>query len=91
VWWCSYYYAGPANEINMSKNAVITIPPGIHGMDCQSNDVHPIVMINALQMLQKHFAREIVAMAEKAVGKNPKLQAQYMDRFNKTTSGRKPW
>lgn len=74
----------------MSKKAIITIPQDIHGMDCQSNDVHPIVMVNALQILSNHFARELVAMAEKAVGKNPKLQAQYMDRLTKQYLGDNP-
>jgi hypothetical protein len=74
----------------MKKPAVIKIPVDIEGMDCQSNDVHPIVMVNALQILQKHFARELVAMAEKEVGKNPKLQAQYMDKLTKQYLGGNP-
>lgn len=74
----------------MSKNAIITIPESIDGMDCQSNDVHPIVMVNALQMLSKHFCQELVAMAEKEVGKNPKLQAQYIDRLTKQYLGGNP-
>jgi hypothetical protein len=72
------------------NKAVVIIPANIHGMDCQTNGVHPIVMVNALNTLQKHFARQIVAMAEKAVGKNPKLQAQYIDRLTKQCLGDNP-
>lgn len=72
------------------KPATVTIPPDIQGTDCQTNDVHPIVMVNALQILSKHFARELVKMAEKEVGKNPKLQEQYFDRLTKKYLGDNP-
>lgn len=75
---------------HISTPAVITIPIGITGMDCQTNDVHPIVMVNALQMLSKHFARELVELAKKEVGDNPKLQEQYFDRLTKQYLGDNP-
>ena len=58
------------------KVAVVKIPEGIQGMDCQTNGVHAVVLVNALSMLQKHFARELVSMAKKEVGDNEKLQEQ---------------
>lgn len=62
----------------------------MEGIDVKTGDVHPIVMVNALQMLSKHFARELVAMAEKEVGKNPKLQEQWLDRMTKKYLGDNP-
>jgi hypothetical protein len=72
------------------QSARIIIPVDIHGVDVKTGDVHPIVMVNALQMLSKHFARELVAMAEKEVGENPKLQEQYFDRLTKKYLGENP-
>lgn len=71
------------------KKAVIKIPENIEGMEVNTNDIHPIVLVNALDMLQKHFARELVKMAEKEVGKNPKLQEQWLDRTTKKYLGDK--
>lgn len=72
------------------KNCIITIPPGIEGMDCQTNGMHPIVIVNALNVLSQHFARQLVAMAEKEVGKNKKLQEQWLDRITKKYLGDNP-
>lgn len=72
------------------KQAIIKIPEGIQGMDVQTNDVHPIVLVNALNMLQKHFAEAIVAEAKWAVGNNPKLQEQYINRLTKKYLGENP-
>jgi hypothetical protein len=72
------------------QGAIIKIPVDIEGIDVKTGDVHPIVMVNALQMLSKYFARELVAMAEKEVGKNPKLQEQYFDRLTKKYLGNNP-
>ncbi len=69
------------------KKATIEIPEGINGMDVNTNGVHPIILVNALNLLQKHFARQLVKMAEKEVGKNPKLQEQWMDRLSKKYLG----
>lgn len=62
----------------------------MEGIDVKTGDVHPIVMVNALQMLSKHFARELVKMAEKEVGKNQKLQEQWLDRMTKKHLGDNP-
>lgn len=72
------------------KKAVITIPENIEGLDVQTNGVHPIVLINALNMLVGHLARQIGVMAEKEVGKNPRLQEQWIDRTTKKYLGDNP-
>jgi len=72
------------------KKATIVIPEEINGMDCQTDDIHPIILINALNMLLKHFARELIAEAKKNVGNNPKLQEQYLDRLTKKYLGDNP-
>lgn len=72
------------------QSARVIIPVDLEGIDVKTGDVHPIVMVNALQMLSKHFARELVAMAKKEVGNNPKLQEQWMDRMTKKYLGDNP-
>lgn len=74
----------------MKKEAIIKIPDGIDGMDVQTNHVHPIVIVNALEMLQKHFARVLVSMAEVAVGKNAKAQERWLDEQTKKYLGDNP-
>ena len=59
-------------------------------MDCQTNGIHPIVMVNALNILIRHFAREIVKEAKGAVGENEILQGQYIDRLTKKYMGGDP-
>ncbi len=71
----------------MNKASII-IPENIEGMEVSTNGVHPIVMVNALNMLVKHFSRQLVGMAEKEVGKNPKLQEQWLDRATKKYLGK---
>lgn len=70
--------------------AIIKIPPGINGMDCQTNGVHPIVLINALEILKKHIAAQLVEIARKEVGDDPKQQEQYLDRLTKKHLGENP-
>jgi hypothetical protein len=72
------------------STAVIKIPEGIDGMDCQSNGVHPIVLVNALDMLTKHYATQMAEMARKAVGNNPRAQEQWLDRLTKQYLGDNP-
>lgn len=69
------------------NKAVITIPDGITGMDITTNGVHPVVMVNALNMATRHFARELVAMARQAVGDDPAAQAQWLERITKKYLG----
>lgn len=72
------------------KKAVINIPETISGMDVQTNGVHPIILVNALSALTKHFAAILQQMAKDAVGDNPDLQAQYLDRLTKKHLGGNP-
>lgn len=69
------------------KTAVLKIPEAIDGMDIQTNGVHPIVLLNAFRILEKHFARQLVELAKKEVGNNPKLQEQWLDRLTKKYLG----
>lgn len=80
----------PERPEKPKKECVITIPEGIEGMDVQTNGVHPLILVNALNMLTKHFARSVIAEAEKAVGKNPKLQEQWIDKKTKQLLGDNP-
>lgn len=70
--------------------AIIKIPDGINGMNVQSNGVHPIVLINALNMLTKHYATQLAEMAQQAVGDDPKQQEQWLDRITKKHLGENP-
>lgn len=72
------------------NKAIVTIPEGLSGMDITTNGVHPVVMLNGLNMAQKHFARELVAMAREAVGDDPKAQEQWLDRITKKYLGDNP-
>lgn len=49
-------------------------------MDCQLNGVPKVQVIEALNVLLKQLARDVVADAEKHVGKNPDAQAKWIDR-----------
>jgi hypothetical protein len=71
------------------NNAIINIPENLEGIKCDTNNVHPVVIVNALSILSKHFARELVKMAKKEVGNNPKLQEQWLDRITKKYLGSK--
>lgn len=70
--------------------ATVKIPHTINGMDCQTNGVHPIVLVNAFRMLEKHFADVLVKMAREAVGNDPNQQAQWLDRLTKKHLGENP-
>lgn len=72
------------------KNAVIIIPENIDGLDCQTNEVHPIVIYNALNFLQDYFSKKIIKLAEKEVGSNSKLQEQWIDKKTKQLLGNNP-
>lgn len=63
----------------VGRAAMVYIPEGIDGMDCQTNDMHPVVMVNALKMLEGVFAKRLVAMAEAEVGRDQRLQEQWLD------------
>lgn len=70
--------------------AIIKVPDGINGMEVESNGVHPIVLVNALNMLQKHYSRQLAEMARQAVGNNPRQQEQWLDRLTKKHLGENP-
>lgn len=74
----------------MAKVAILNIPKDLHGMDLQSNGVHPIVLVNAFTMLQKHYSRVLVEMARQAVGDDDKQQEQWLDRVTKKYLGENP-
>lgn len=63
------------------KTAFIIIPENGNNFNVETNGVNPITIINAMKVLTKHFARELVKEAEKAVGDNPKAQEQYLNKL----------
>src|SRR4051794_20335304 len=69
--------------INPMNKAIITIPANGLNAEVTTNGVNPITIINVLQVLQKHFANEILKEAYKAVGDNLKAQEAYIDRLIK--------
>ena len=71
------------------KEIKIVIPERIQGMDCQLNGVHPIVAVNALNMLINVLAKQIVEEATKEVGDDPFLQSQWIDLKTKQLLGTK--
>lgn len=70
--------------------AIIKIPSGIDKMEVETNGVHPIVLVNALNMLVGHFSRQLAEMARQAVGEDPEQQAQWLDRITKKHLGENP-
>lgn len=72
------------------KIAIVKIPEKINGMEVESNEVHPIVMVNGLKMLFEHYCRVVAKMAKDEVGDNERLQEQWIDRITKQYLGDNP-
>lgn len=53
----------------MTKYVTIQIPESIDGMKCDTNGIHPVVIMNALNLLQKHFAKELVKFLDRLTKK----------------------
>lgn len=71
----------------MKRFVTIQIPESIDGTRCDTNGIHPVIVINGLNILYQHFCRVLVEMAEKEVGPDRKLQEQWIDRVTKKYLG----
>lgn len=58
---------------------IIITPDEDNKMQCITGDVSAFEIVDALQVLSKHFATVLVEEAIKAVGNNPKAQEKWLD------------